>query len=462
MEEINNNESYSKLNCSSYGLGAFLQQFFRMAFTSLGFHFYEAVIGLEPWLTALGYVIFALWNAFNDPLIGFFVNRPFRFTKKWGRFFPWILIGGVPWILSYVLIYIPPTGGALSDSLFIFLWLIFTTFIFDTFNSLFFVNFQALFPTKYRSNKVRRSASGIVTIIGTLGIAFGALIPPLLIGYENPESYILQSIIVSIIGAFFFILGIAGWREKQSHIDEYLETYEEKKRKTSYLNSLKSALKIKSFLAFLVLYGFWQTVTYCVQTSVPYIVDFVLNKRSLFQTLLQAAFLVGGLISIPFWLKYSHKVNNNKKTMLLASSFLAVLSATLTFFPNMILLFIQVAIWGVGLGGVWIMLKPIMADVIDQSVVNTEIREEGVFYGIYQFFSRTGLLLQAIFFGVIHTITGFAEDPYNTASIWGIRIHFGLLPVLFLIVGIIIFWKFYKLTPETVSKNQEILKGLGL
>jgi GPH family glycoside/pentoside/hexuronide:cation symporter len=462
MENSKNNERFSKLNCSSYGLGAFLQQFFRMAFTSLGFHFYEVVIGLEPWLTALGYAIFAVWNAINDPLIGFLVNRPFRFTKKWGRFFPWLLIGGIPWILNYILIYIPPTGGAFSSSLFIFLWLIFTTCLFDTFNSLFFINFQAQFPNKYRTNKVRRSASGIVTVIGTLGIAVGALIPPLLISYENPESYILQSIIVTIIGAFFFLLGIFGWREEQTQIDEYLKIYEERKRKTSYLKSLKTALKTQSFLAFLALYGFWQMVTYCVQTSVPYVVDFILQKRSLFQTLLQAAFLVGGLISIPFWIKYSHKVNNNKKTMLLGSSIMAVFTISLSFFPNLILLFIQTSLWGVGLGAVWIMLKPIMADIIDQSVVNTKIREEGVFYGIYPFFARMGLLMQALIFGIIHSLTGFAEDPTSTASLWGIRLHNGLVPVIFLIIGMIIFWKYYKLTPEKVSKNQEILKGLGL
>jgi len=148
--------------------------------------------------------------------------------------------------------------------------------------------------------------------------------------------------------------------------------------------------------------------------------------------------------------------------MILGSSFLAALTASLTFFPNMIFLFVQVAIWGIGLGGVWIMLKPIMADVIDQSVVNTEVREEGVFFGIYQFFSRTGLLLQAIFFGIIHTLTEFAENPSSTASLWGIRLHFGLVPLILLIIGIIVFWKFYELTPEKVSKNQEILKGMGL
>jgi len=457
MEKAKENEEFSKLDCSSYGLGAFLQQFFRMAFTSLGFHFYEVVLELDPWLTSLGYIIFALWNAINDPLIGFLTSRPFKFTKKWGRFFPWIIMGGVPWIFLYLLVFAPPFSGEIL----IFVWLIFTTCLFDTFNSLFFVNFQSFFPTKYRTNETRRTASGIVTMLGTIGITVGGLVPPLLITYESPESYIMQSFIISVIGGLIFILGIKGWKEKQSQIDEYLESYEVNKEKRSYLDSLKSALKIRSFLAFLILYGFWQTVTYCVQTSIPYVVDLILQQKSIFQTLIQAAFLIGGLVSIPLWIKYSHKKNNNKKVMILGSSILAIVSATLTFFPNIIGLLIQVAFWGVGLGGVWVMLKPIMADVIDQSVVNTEIREEGVFYGIYQFFSRTGLLMQALIFGIIHSLTGFAQNKTSPSALFGIRLHFGLVPMLFLIVGIIVFWKFYQLTPEKVRQNQEILKGLG-
>ncbi|MFB6089384.1 MAG: MFS transporter, partial [Candidatus Aenigmatarchaeota archaeon] len=372
-------ENYSKLDSSSYGMGAFIQQFFRMAFTSLGFHFYEVVIGLDPWYTAIGYVIFALWNAINDPLIGYLTSKPYSFTRKLGRFFPWILIGGIPWILSYVLIYLPPTGG---EIIFIFIWLIFTTCLFDTFNSFFFVNFQALFPSKFRSNEIRRNASGIVTVLGVVGIALGALVPPLLISYESAESYISQGVIISIIGTFLFLLGIYGWREDQPIIDEFLESYEEKRQDASYFTSLKAALKVKSFLAFLILYMFWQVVTYSVQTSIVYVVDLVLQRPSLFQTLIQAMFLIGSVASIPFWLKYSHKTNNNKKVMLIGSSLMAIFTATLTFFPNLIVLFIQIILWGISLGAVWLMLKPIMADIVDEAVVTTEVREESVFYGI--------------------------------------------------------------------------------
>ena len=100
VEEI----THSKLSMVSFGFGKFINEFFVMVFGALVFFFYERELGLDPVLAILGYTIFALWNAINDPFIGYLTDRPFKFTKKWGRRFPWVLIGGIPWILSYILI----------------------------------------------------------------------------------------------------------------------------------------------------------------------------------------------------------------------------------------------------------------------------------------------------------------------------------------------------------------------
>ena len=100
--------THSKLNMASFGFAKFLNEFIEMAFTAWCFFFYEQVLGLETFWVGIGYIIFALWNAVNDPLMGFLTNRPVKFTRKWGRRFPWIIIGGVPYILSYTLIYMPP------------------------------------------------------------------------------------------------------------------------------------------------------------------------------------------------------------------------------------------------------------------------------------------------------------------------------------------------------------------
>ena len=126
VEEI----THSKLGMVSYGFGKFINEFFVMAFGALVFFFYERELHLDPILAIIGYTIFAIWNAVNDPLIGYLTDRPFKFTKKWGRRFPWVLIGGIPWILSYILIFIPPVIDANEGMLTIFTWLVVTTCVF--------------------------------------------------------------------------------------------------------------------------------------------------------------------------------------------------------------------------------------------------------------------------------------------------------------------------------------------
>ena len=157
---------HSKLNMASYGFGNFMNEFVQMAFGTFAFYFYEIEIGLNVWLIGLGFLFYAVYNGVNDPLVGYLTNRPFKFTKKWGRRFPWILIGGIPFIISYILIFTPPAVNPDSGAWILFLWLIGTTFLFDTFASVFWVNFSSLFPDKFRSVKERRTATGLQIPIG--------------------------------------------------------------------------------------------------------------------------------------------------------------------------------------------------------------------------------------------------------------------------------------------------------
>ena len=134
MEEI----KHSKKGMGSYGCAKALNEFFNSAFFAFNFFFYEVEIGLSVWYVGLALIIFAVWNAINDPLAGYLTDRPFRFTKKWGRRFPWVMIGGILWVISYILIFTPPSVDPKSGALIIFAWLIFATCLFDTFASIFF------------------------------------------------------------------------------------------------------------------------------------------------------------------------------------------------------------------------------------------------------------------------------------------------------------------------------------
>lgn len=465
---MNNNEinaiTHSKKNMASYGFAKALVEFINFGFTAFGFYFYVSEIGLNVLLVGLGYVIFAIYNAINDPLVGYLTNKPFKFTKKWGRRFPWIMVGGTLWVISYILIFLPPNVDPQSAAWILFGWLVFTTCLFDTFASIFFVNFAALFPDKFRSIEERRTATGLQTPIGIVGIVLGAVIPPLFITFGDIQSYIIQAGAVIIVGLILLYLAIPGCREDQVTIDRYLAKHDSKTERESFFGTMKVALKQRNFVAFIVMYTLFMSFVICFQASVPFVVRFILKMDAIAITYLSGGFLIGGIISIPFWVKFAKKTDNNRKVILIGGLFLAIATAPFIFLENFILLIIAMIILGVGLGGFWVMLMPVFADVIDESVINIGKREEGVYNGFQQFFGRLAILIQAITFVVVQTLTGFKEgaSTQSAEAIWGIHIHFGLIPMILMLLGMIVFWKWYDLIPEKVKANQKKVKELGL
>ena len=469
---------HSKLNMASYGSGSLAREFINMAFTATVFFYYEGVIGLEVWVVFLATFIFAIYNMINDPLIGYLTNRPFKFTKKRGRRFPWLLIGGIPLCASYIIVFMPPVTDAVSGAWILFAWLLFTMCLFDTFHSLFFVNFMALFPEKHRSNRERRIASGIYIPIGVIGVALGALVPPLLFKYPGTaardvvlQSFIIQGVVVALIALLAMLLAIPGFREDKDLVEKYLVAYERNPERDSFFKSLATALKQKSFLVYMIIYTMYQCQVVTMQNSINFEVAFVIDQPAgitvnLMATLIFAAFLVGVIVSTPFWVKYSQKTKNNKKTMLIAAIGLGIMTLPLLFITNYWAVVAVMLVWGLFLGGFWVMIFPVMADVIDESVVITGKREEGVYSGFSQFFARIGLIAQTITFAIVHTLTGYIEggapavQPASAA--FGIQLHLGLIPAIFIFIGALFFWAYYELTPEKIQANQVKLEELGL
>ena len=462
--------SHSKISMVSYGFNSFSRELLRIAFTTFGFFFYESELGLNVWMIFLAYTIFAVYNMVNDPLIGYLTNRVFKFTKKWGRRFPWILVGGLPWGFTYMLIFTPPTYDAVGGAWVLFGWLLFTTCLFDTFHSILMVNYQSLFVDKFRSVQERRTASGINIMIGVVGVAIGSILPPLLFKYTEGTttyfpSFALQGLVVAIITFIGFALAIPGSREDQATIDLYLASQTEEKEQIPFFKSLWEALKQTPFIAFMIFYLLYQSLVETMQASVQYTVKYSLKMPPTASTLIFAAFLIGVLLSTPFWMWYSKKVKNNKKVMLISGLLLAAFTIPITFYRIYMLIVFEMLLWGLAMGGFWIMIFPVSADVIDNAVVTTKRREEGLYTGFQQFFGRIGIIIQAFTFAIIHELTGFNESlglNQPESAIWGIHLHQALIPAIFVIIGALVFWKWYKLTPDIVTQNQARIKEMGL
>ena len=64
----------------------------------------------------------------------------------------------------------------------------------------------------------------------------------------------------------------------------------------------------------------------------------------------------------------------------------------------------------------------------------------------------------------MHELTGFVEgaETQSESAIWGIRLTMSVIPVFFLLVGTLIFWKLYDITPEKSNIIKAKLKELNL
>jgi GPH family glycoside/pentoside/hexuronide:cation symporter len=451
----------------SYTIGNFLITFLGVVFDTRTFIFYETEVGLPVLFILLSFIIYGIWNMVNDPLIGFLSDKPNRLWKRWGRRFPWIFIGAIFYCIFFLLLFTPPDVDPAKNILIIFLWLTIITCLVDFFLSIWNTNFLAQAPDRFRSQNERTKVGGFGTILGLLGVAIGVLIPPFFITYGNKQSYFNAALIIMIIGLICVILMIPGIRENQTMIDRALQLAneeEKKEKKESFWKVLRYALKKRNFMAFVIAYTCWQILVVIMVASIPYLNQYILKQPASSEVFLTAGVLIGSLVSVPLWVILARK-KGNRLTFFIGFIVTAAAAIPLLFVSDVIGAFISTLLVGVGIGATYAISLAMLSDVLDEIVVERKKREEGVFLGIRTFFTRLSYISQAIIFTTVHIATGFNPipgAPQTNLAVWGIRIHTALIPIIIILIGGILFWKYCDLFPEKVGDIRAKLKELQL
>ena len=436
--------------------------------------YYEAVIGLDIWLVFLAMSIFTIYNGINDPIIGFLVDRNMKFTRKWGRRFPWIAIGIIPWVFSIYLHFSVPDIDVSVNPWAVFGWLLLTLVLLDTFGTLVNINYSALRIDKFRTEYERRRFTKYYAPFDILAIVIGMLLPPLftdMIPGDPKTSYSLMGAIIAIIALLFAILSLHGNREDKIIIDRYYSP--EYIKRMNFFKAFVEAIKTKSFMVFFIFGTCLGIQISLVVVNMLYLTTFVLQADSLTYLLILGLNLIGTLISIPIWLKYIKKINNNKKALIVAGLASCAALFPLTFFQGLFDLLIMAFILGLAQGGlnsyVYTIISP---SVIEDVIVKTKKNQKGILFGISVLLGRLVASIDEFIIAVVHDLTGFVagKETYAemaavvsdmTPILIGIRLIQGVIPALVLLVGVLIIWKFFPLTQERILNNKLKMQELG-
>ncbi|MFW9943122.1 MAG: MFS transporter [Candidatus Thorarchaeota archaeon] len=441
--------------------------------------YYEAVVGLHATLIAIAMTVFLVYNAVNDPIFGFLIDRNLRFTKKWGRRFPWIVVGIIPWVISvYLLFSVPNTIDGSTNPGAAFGWLLLSLVLLDTFGTLVNINYKAVQIEKFRTEYERQRFTRYYAPLDILAIILGMLLPPLftdMVPGDPRASYSMMGMIIAIIALFFGILSLPGNREDKIMIEKYYSP--DSVKRMNFFKVLKEAIKTRSYMVWFIFGTFNGLYIALVVTNMIYITTFVLQVGGDMFFVILGLNLIGTLISIPLWLKYIKKINNNKKALVVAGLISCAALFSLTFFQGLIDLIIMAFILGLAQGGLNSYVYTIVGpSVTEDVIVKMGKNQKVVLFGISALLSRLVASIDEFVIAFVHDTTGFIAGNETYADLVaavtlaggdinlvliGIRLLQGVIPALALLVGVLIIWKFFPLTQERVLSNKAKMKQLG-
>jgi GPH family glycoside/pentoside/hexuronide:cation symporter len=421
--------------------------------------YYENELLLTIFYVGLAFVIYGFWNMVNDPLLGWISDKKFKFTKRWGRRYPFFAIGALSFVWVYLLVFTVPFTNQAG----MFFWLLITICLFEFLYSMFIVNYISLFPDKFRTIQERTRAGAQNTGWGVFGIAMGVLIPPLIIVYGDVASYITAALVVSIIGFVMAILSLSGMKENKELINLQLKVIEEQKEKDSFWKTLKF-VKDKNFLAYILISLGHAVLTVMMLSSLPFWNKYIIGSSDPeLETVMAAGFLVAVLISVPIWTYLGRKVGN-KKAITYGTLVTSILFIPFFFISDILTTTIFIALIGIGIGAFWTLMFPAFSDTVDDIVVRNGKRNEGALTGIRIFTERISIIIQAVAFAIIHPLTGYRAGAVPGATTqtplaqFGIRFLMAGIPMAFYFFAFILIWKVYKLDMAQVAENTEFLK----
>ena len=427
-------------------------------FTFLIFTFYFTVVRIPTPLMTLGFILWALWNAFNDPLIGYLSDRT---KSRWGRRIPWMLGATIPLGVLTILLFTPPSTYSENESVFVYFFII--LILFDIAYTSFNLNYNALFSEMFVDMR-ERSATGRIRIIFVLLATMIALVLPTLVieditNINNDPSTLTQYLISGVVAAiiifiFYFIILKWGVRDPK-HISKDAESA------MSFTHTLKFTFKHKSFLLFLFpALGTWLVIN-ILPTLAPLFFKHAvhIDDPELIGILLLVMFLVSAA-STPLW----EKIRVKKGARMCGLIGIAVWVVAVLLFAysiNFEMAMICMIFLGVGLGGGLYFYDQCIAEIIDEDEITYGVRRSGIYYAVLNFLIRLSMILNFVIISLVFTASDWMNYEPNPGAdpILGLRILMGIYPAIVLAISLVGMY-FYPIKGERLRENRKKLTEL--
>ncbi len=429
----------------AYALGDVTSNTLYQTFTLLVFTFYFTVVGINVILMMYGFIIWAIWNAINDPLVGYLSDRT---RTRWGRRLPWIWATTIPLCIIAFLLFTPP----LIDPTLNFVYFLIVVILFDGFYTIWALNHTSIFPEMFVTEEERASSSrvrSVFTILGLIVAFVGSTIlitdPAVITGYQT------TGILIAILCLAFAIICIKwGLYEKA----EFRHDVEEV---PPAFQALKHTLSNRAFWPYLGAAFCCWFVFGIIPTVILLYCEHVLNVVGIgVGLMLLVAFVVAGVATF-MWKAVGRRIGIRNAFAISMAVWIVTLIPFFfigDFISGMVTMFFM----GFGLSGPIFFINILISQVIDDDEIRTGVRREGAYFGTNALFIRLAIIFEFIAIGLVFSGTGWTEyTPIpGVNTIFGLRLLMTVFPMVALILGILCLM-LYPLHGARLAENEKIL-----
>ncbi|TFG29007.1 MAG: MFS transporter [Promethearchaeota archaeon] len=408
--------------------------------------------------------LYVVWDAFNDPLAGNLLDRNTKFTSKYGKRFPFIVIGIIGACLCLTLLYIPVSFDPLTAAF----WILFIIILYDAFQTMYELSVHSLTVDMFRDQEQRVKLSTFSHIIAGIGsISIWIVIPALLGrfgGETNPRAYFFMALFIILIILIMSVPHIWSVREPEEMKRLRSKLNVEGKSASPPQEVIIRAFKDRNWVGFIIAYVTWIVEIGCVTVGLSFYLVDGLGLPISMVGLPVVAFLLVGFGVVPVWMKIAKQLGL-KKSYFYALLLTAISTASIIFATNYTLLVILAALGGIGHGGQGVILQAIYSEAIDKATLKSGKREESSYVGIMRFFSATAIFWQVLIFAIVGTITGYDPQLGTKNSDFaklGLILQMSLIPATLMFISSFIFFKLYTITKEIAIENKHKLIEMDL
>ena len=406
------------------------------------------VLGVNPTVMGILTIVWTIWDAINDPMMGALMDKAFaRNRNKNGKFRPWLLRATPLLAISAIALWTVPTfleGIPLLVALFSF------KILYEGAYTMFNIPMGSLLSAMSTNDSERASLSSARGVGAMFGNMIPGMVGPVIIGLfgENISTgYMITGVGCAVIGFVVCLLHYAMTEER-------VVVAEETKADDIKLTDILDVVRENRAFVALCIHGVCIcTMQYLADNISMYMNSAVYNDVT-YKTLaaaLSSPFMLGSMIFVPFMCKKLGLEKVIRYSLLIGGAICALLFGLHLVMDVPPLL--HGVILGVGTGFAMVAIQMqwgLVGEAIDYNELITGKRTEGSIFGTFNLSRRIGQTVGlGISFFALDWI-GYAPklDVQSAGTIFGFKILCVRLPAAFILGSWAAFKFVWNITPE--------------